>query len=66
MHTTLTAEQHFMLEVIADHPLAATPEIARYTVVLAAVRLIELTPVGKWQVTGLGKAVLERDEHSLH
>ena len=44
MRIALTDEQHLMLELIADKPLAAIPEIARYTGVLAAARLIELTP----------------------
>jgi hypothetical protein len=52
-----------MLELIADKPLAAIPEIAQYTLALSAVRLIELTPAGKWRITGLGQAVLERHEH---
>ena len=43
MRITLTDEQHLMLELIADKPLPAIPEIARYTGVLAAARLIELT-----------------------
>ena len=40
-----------VLELIADKPIPAMPEIARYTNVLAAARLIELTPDAKWQVT---------------
>ena len=36
MRITLTDEQHLMLELIADKPLPAIPEIARYTGVLAA------------------------------
>jgi hypothetical protein len=63
---TLTAEQHLMLELIADGPLAAISEISRYTQILAAARLIELTPAGKWRVTDLGQAVLERHEHWFH
>ena len=33
---------------------------------LMVFRLIELTPAGKWQITSLGEAVLERQEHQLH
>ena len=55
-----------MLELIADKPLTAIPDITQYTSILAAARLIELTPAGKWRVTGLGQAVLERHEHWLH
>ena len=40
MRITLTDEQHLMLELIADKSLPAIPEIARYTGVLAAARLI--------------------------
>ena len=41
MRVTLTDEQHLILELIADKPLPAIPEIARYTSVLAAANLIE-------------------------
>jgi hypothetical protein len=64
--SALTAEQHLLLELIADMPLAAMPDIAQYTRTLAAARLIELTPAGKWRITGLGQAVLHRHEHWLH
>jgi hypothetical protein len=43
-HSTLTAEQYLLLEVIADRPLPAVPEIAQYALILAAARLVELTP----------------------
>jgi hypothetical protein len=64
--STLTEDQHFMLELIADDPFPAISEIARDTLALAAVRLIELTTAGKWQVTRLGEAVLQRHDHWLH
>jgi hypothetical protein len=64
--STLTAEQHLMLELIADHPLPAISEIARETLALAAVRLIEINPENRWQVTGLGEAVLQRHDHWLN
>jgi hypothetical protein len=59
MRVTLTDEQHLMLELIADKPLPAIPEIARYTNVLAAARLIELTLESRWTVTRRGEAMLE-------
>jgi hypothetical protein len=62
----LTAEQYLLLEVIADRPLPAVPEIAQYASILAAARLVELTPRGKWRITGFGRAVLERHEGWLH
>ena len=55
MRITLTDEQHLMLELIADKPLLAIPEIARYTSVLAAARLIELTAERRWTLTHRGK-----------
>jgi hypothetical protein len=58
MQITLTDEQHLMLELIADHPLPAIPEIARYTSVLAAARLIQLTADKRWKVTRYGEAML--------
>jgi hypothetical protein len=59
MRITLTDEQHLMLELIADKPLPAIPEIARYTGVLAAARLIELTAESQWTLTSRGEAMLE-------
>ena len=58
MQITLTDEQHLMLELIADHPLPAIPEIVRYTSVLAAARLIQLTFDKRWKVTRDGEAML--------
>jgi hypothetical protein len=59
MRATLSDDQFLMLELIADKPMAALPEIARYTNPLAAARLIELTADAKWQLTQLGKAMME-------
>ena len=64
--STLTAEQYLLLELIADKPLPAIVDIAQYTRILAAARLIDLTPAGKWRITSLGQAVLDRHEHWLH
>ena len=58
MRFALTDEQHLMLALIADHPLPATPEIARYTSALSAAQLIELTADKRWKVTGRGEAML--------
>ena len=66
MRVTLTDEQHLMLELISDKPIAAIPEIARYTNVLAAARLIELTKDAKWQVTQLGKSMMEPRGYWVH
>ena len=59
MRVTLTDEQHLMLELIADKPLPAIPELARYTSVLAAANLIELTGERRWKLTRRGEAMLE-------
>ena len=64
MRVTLTDDQHLMLELIADKPVPATPEIDRYTNVLASARLIELTPDAKWQV--IGKAMMEPRGYWVH
>jgi hypothetical protein len=64
--TTLTAEQYFLLEIIADKPLPAVSEIAQHTQILAVARLVELTPAGKWRITDLGRALLKRHEYWLH
>ena len=66
MPATLTDDHHLVLELIADTPIAAMPEIARYTNVLAAARLIELTPDAKWQITSLGKAMMEPRGYWVH
>jgi hypothetical protein len=64
--STLTEDQHLMLELIADDSLPATSEIVRDMLALVAARLIEMTPAGKWQVTRLGEAVLQRHDHWLN
>jgi hypothetical protein len=63
---TLTHEQHVMLQLIAEGPLRAIPEVARYTTPLAEARLIELTPEEQWRVTRLGEAMLEPRGRWLH
>jgi hypothetical protein len=55
-----------MLELIADKPLLAIPEIARYTAVLAAARLIELTAESRWTLTRRGEAMLEPRGYWMH
>jgi hypothetical protein len=64
--SSLTAEQYLLLEVIAERPLPAVPEIAQYALILAAARLVELTPRRKWRITRFGRAVLERHEGLMH
>lgn len=64
--STLTYEQHLVLELIADKPIAATPDFARYAIVLAAAHLIELTPDAFWRLTPLGEAMLEPRGRWLH
>ena len=66
MRVTLTDEQHLMLELIADKALPAIPEIARYTSVLAAARLIELTAESRWTLTRRGEAMLEPRGYWVH
>ena len=66
MGVTLTDEQHLMLELIADKPLPAIPEIARYTSVLAAANLIELTGERRWTLTRRGQAMLEPRGYWVH
>jgi hypothetical protein len=61
----LTEQQHLMLELIAYDSLPAKSEIVRDILALMAVRLIERTPGGKWKVTSLGEAVLQRLDHWL-
>jgi hypothetical protein len=66
MFVTLTDQQHYLLELIADGPIAAIPEIERYTAPLAATNLIALKSGAEWHITPLGEAVLERPRHRLH
>src|SRR5687768_4056450 len=66
MRFTLTDEQHLMLELIADGPVPAIPEIERHTAPLKATKLIALTDEMKWQITQLGEAMLEQRRHLLH
>ena len=55
-----------MLELIADGPVLAMPEIERYTAALAATKLISLNADTKWTITKLGEAMLERQNCPLH
>jgi hypothetical protein len=66
MFFALTDEQQLMLELIADRPVSAIPELQRYTTPLAATKLIALTGEAEWQITLLGKAMLERLQHRVH
>ena len=66
MRVTLTDEQHLILELIADKPLPAIPEIARYASVLAAANLIELTGERRWTLTRRGEAMLVPRGYWVH
>ena len=66
MRIDLTDEQHLKLELIADGPVPAIPELERYAAPLRAIKLIALTDEIKWQITQLGEAMLERRHHRLH
>jgi len=54
------------LELIADRPVPAMPALQRHTAPLAATELIALTGDIEWQITLLGKAMLERMENAVH
>ena len=62
----LTDQQRVMLELIAERPVPATPEIKRYIVPLEATKLITLMDEVEWRITRLGEAMLERLQHTLH
>ena len=62
----LTEQQHLMLELIAERPVPAIPEIEHYTAALEATKLITLMDEAEWQITRLGEAMLERLQHTLH
>jgi hypothetical protein len=66
MFRVLTDQHHFMLELIAEGPVPASPDIERYTALLAATKLIALSGDVEWRITPLGTAVLERPKHRLH
>jgi len=66
MFRVLTDQHHFMLELIAEGPIPASPEIERYTALLATTKLIALSKNVEWRITPLGKAVLNRPKHRLH
>src|SRR5262249_5561106 len=63
---SLTDEQQVMLELIADGPVLAVPELEPVTAPLLATRLIALTDEAKWQITRLGEVMLEKRRHRLH
>jgi hypothetical protein len=62
----LTDEQQCVLQLIADGPLRALPEIERHTGRLAAANLIVLADNTRWTIIKLGEAMLERQYCSLH
>jgi hypothetical protein len=66
MSFKLTDHQHLMLELIAERPVPATPEMKRYTAPLEATKLLELMDEAEWRITQLGEAMLERLRHRLH
>ena len=66
MPLKLTDQQHVMLELIAERPVPAIPEIEHYTAALKATELITLMDEAEWRITRLGEAMLERLRHTLH
>jgi hypothetical protein len=62
----LTDQQHVMLELIAERPVPASPEIEHYIGALEATELITLMDDSEWRITRLGEAMLERLQHTLH
>ena len=66
MFRVLTDQHHFMLQLIAEGPVPVSPDIERYTALLAATKLIALCGDVEWRITPLGKAVLDRPKHRLH
>jgi hypothetical protein len=66
MRFALTDEQHLVLELIADAPILAIPELEPVAAPLLATRLIALTDETKWKITQLGEAMLERQHSPLH
>jgi hypothetical protein len=65
MRFQLTDEQRFLLELLADGPMRAVPELERHTARLAAVNLIALADGTEWTLTTLGEAMLEQQQHRL-
>jgi hypothetical protein len=62
----LTDQQHVMLELIAEGPVPAIPEIDHCIGALEVTELITLMDDVEWQITRLGEAMLERLQHTLH
>ena len=62
----LTDQQHVMLELIAERPVPAIPEIDHHIGALEATELITLMDDAEWRITRLGEAMLERLQHTLH
>ena len=62
----LTDEQEIVLQLVADSPLRATPNLERHTARLAAANLIALADNATWTITKVGEAMLERQHCPLH
>jgi hypothetical protein len=66
MRFRLTDEQEIVLQLVADGPLRAIPELEPHTARLAATNLIALADNATWTITNLGEAMLERQHCPLH
>jgi len=66
MRFVLSDEQQTMLELIADHPVPAMPELEPLTAPLLATGLIGLAEGSMWKITHLGEVMLEKRENVLH
>ena len=66
MPLKLTDHQHLMLELIAERPVPAIPEIEHYVAALEAIELITLMDEVEWRITRLGEAMLERLQQTVH
>jgi hypothetical protein len=58
MPLKLTDQQHLMLELIAERPVPAIPEIEHHIAALEATKLITLMDETEWRITWLGEAML--------
>src|SRR5262249_46404629 len=65
MQTILTQEECFLMYLLSDGPVKAIGELERLAIRLASMQLVALDDSGRWRLTQVGEALLEKQSHHL-
>jgi hypothetical protein len=66
MHKILTEEECFLLNLLADGPIEFGCGFSNLTNRLVTMQLVTLDEAGKWRLTLIGKAMLDKRHQQLH